>query len=316
MHWLLSISDDFSLREVIRRSGWLLHPPFHVPSLTGRLTRVELLDGENAVELVVSQAPAGLVVQTTARLSGQEIQDASQRVWRMLRLDENFRPFLRLARRSEALAPSVRSDARLLRGTTLFEDVLTAALATWHAGPGGRGAGTQLLGALRPGFELVVAMVDRLGTPLPANPTLHTFPGPERILAHSEVLPSIFPADLAEQALRIARLLAEGTELTELVRRPVSATKLAQDLRELTGIAPPNLGLLMLNLSRYDYVPTDWIAREQLRRYRDSLGSGEHDVTGQDILRFFDRWQPWGGLAYWLWDWSKVSNSVVLKAEG
>ncbi len=293
MHWLLSIPDDFSLREVIRRSGWLLRPPFHVPPLKGQLTRLESLDGENAIELAVSQAPAGLVLQTTARLSGQEVQGASQRVWRMLRLDEDLRPFLRAVRRSEALTSTARLGARLLRGTTLFEDVLTAVGATWED-------------SLHPSFRLVSALVDRLGTPLPANPTLHTFPNPQRILAGRGLLSDVFSPDLTAQILHVARLFAEDTTFEELIRCSVATDELAHELRRLTGITPPNLGLLMLHLGRYHYVPTDWVARERLRRYRQLPESSSREIATHDVLRFFERWQPWGGLAYWLWDWSKV----------
>ncbi len=295
MHWLLSVPDTFSLREVIRRSGWLLHPPLHVQALGDRLLRVEHLGEKTTVGLTVYQAPAGLVVQAEPHLSAAEVEEASQKVWHMLRLDENIEPFLRAANSHKALRSVKRMGARLLRGVDLFEDVTVATLATWD--PHGM-----------PRFGRVAGLVNRLGFSLPRNPTLHSFPTPERLLVGAESLHDIFAPHTVMQLTRIAQTFAtQPARIDLLVRQPFEADRLATRLTEELLLDALGAGLLMLYLGRYDYIPTDSVAQRRV---------GEHllraaPVSEQEIVALFDRWHPWGGLAYWLWDWSQVPTTTT-----
>jgi 3-methyladenine DNA glycosylase/8-oxoguanine DNA glycosylase len=290
MHWLLSVPDTFSLREVIRRSGWLLYPPFHVQALGDQLLRVERLEGDTTVGLTVYQAPAGLVVQAEPHLSGMEVEEASQKIWHMLRLDENIQPFLRSAHYHDALKSVKRMGGRLLRGVDLFEHVTVATLVTWDAEG-------------MPEFERVAGLVDRLGFPLPRNPTLHSFPTPERILVGTASLDDVFSPDTVTRLARIAQLFTTRSGRIELlVRQPIGADELAGRLADELQLDEPGLGLLMLYLGRYDYIPTDGVAQQRVEAFWQNCAP----ITRQGITALFDRWHPWGGLAYWLWDWSKV----------
>ena len=295
MHWLLSVPDTFSLREVIRRSGWLLHPPFHVQALGDRLLRVERLGEKTTVGLTVYQAPAGLVVQAEPHLSAAEVEEASQKVWHMLRLDENIEPFLRAANNHKALRSVKRMGARLIRGVDLFEHVTVATLATWD--PHGM-----------PQFGRVAGLVNRLGFSLPRNPTLHSFPTPERLLVGAESLHDIFAPHIVMRLTRIAQTFAtQPAGIDLLVHQPFEADRLATRLTEELLLDALGAGLLMLYLGRYDYIPTDSAAQRRV---------GEHllraaPVSEQEIVALFDRWHPWGGLAYWLWDWSQVPTTTT-----
>jgi 3-methyladenine DNA glycosylase/8-oxoguanine DNA glycosylase len=291
MHWLLSTPETFSLRSAIQRSGWLLYPPFHVHTLGTQLYRVERLGATAAVGLTLYQAPAGLVISTESQLSGQEIEEASAKVWRMLRLEENIEPFLRLARHTEHLEATVRIGARLLRGATLFEDVLTAALATHTAGD-------------TLSWDLVAGLVDRLGDPLPSNPTLHAFPTPERVLRDIALLGDLLASPLLDRVEHLARLFHDDSdEIEALVQRSWSADDLAISLTGALQLEAESLGLLMLSLGRYDWIPNDILSQRRMSRF-----GGGHGMTDADAAReYFARWHPWGGLAYWLWDWSRVS---------
>ena len=295
MHWLLSVPDTFSLREVIRRSGWLLYPPFHVQSLGDRLLRVERLGGKSTVGLTLYQAPAGLVVQAEPHLSGAEVEEASQKVWHMLRLDENIQPFLRAARYHEALKSVKRAGARLLRGVDLFEHVTVSTLVTWDSHG-------------MPQFERVAGLINRLGFSLPRNPTLHSFPTPERILTRAQSLNDVFSPDIVTRLTRIAQTFTtQFARIDLLVRQPIDADELAVRLAEELLLDEPGAGLLMLYLGRYDYIPTDSIAQRRVGTFWRECTP----VPKQEITAFFDHWHPWGGLAYWLWDWSKVSTATT-----
>ncbi len=43
------------------------------------------------------------------------------------------------------------------------------------------------------------------------------------------------------------------------------------------------------------------------RSPRGIYGDAVEEDGMQSARRYFNRWQPWGGLAYWLWDWPRVS---------
>ena len=289
MHWLLSVPDTFSLREVIRRSGWLLIPSLHAKTMGDRLYRVEDL-GDLTVKLDIYQAPAGLVIHTDPHLAGAQIEEASQRAWRMLRLDENLQPFARSAAHSDGMRTVKRYGARLLRGTTLFEDVVTAALATFDA-----------VGGVH--FSRVANLVDRLGIALPRNPTLHAFPNANRILSGGELLHDLFGSEPAELVGAIAaEFMRDEPEIARLVHETGPLEELRGGLHERFRLSPPSLSLLLLSVGRYDHIPTDEVA---IHRFGSALG-GDVTVAPDRLYELFGPFQPWGGLAYWLWDWSKV----------
>ncbi len=290
MHWLLSVPETFSLHEVIQRSGWLLRPPFHIRAMGVRLYRIESLETSQTVGVTLYQVPAGLVLETESHLSGQEIEELSEKSWRMLRLEENFQPFLRLAKRTPALESVKRLGARLLRGTSLFEDVLTAASVSWK--PNGL-----------PDFDPVGGLVDRLGRPYPRNPTLHAFPSPEQVLKGAHLLQETLEPWVAQRIQQIADTFeTRSNELETLTDHTLPSSELALRLQQMLSLDKPSVGLLMLSLGRYDYIPIDPAALQRMHRGEEV--TTENNV--QEILRILTPWQPWGGLAGWLYDWTKV----------
>ncbi|MGC9348476.1 MAG: hypothetical protein ACP5JG_10095 [Anaerolineae bacterium] len=293
MHWLLSVQETFSLREAIHRSSWLLESPFHTNLAGDQLHRIEHLTTGHARDIRISQTPAGLVIQTNGHLSAQEIEEVSQKAWRVLRLEDTFDAFRSSARRTEALASVVTTGARLIRGATLLEDAVAAAVAQRHAD------GT-------PDYEPVAWVVDRLGDPLPSNPTFHAFPTAQQLLKGQRALVELFDDEVVHTVLHITTVLIEQSQrLQLLVRSTLSANDLASELRRTLKLSSASLSLLMLAVGRYDYIPTDTWARFRVRKYLRKTG----DVGPADVRRFFEPWQPWGGLAYWLWDWTAVPAS-------
>jgi 3-methyladenine DNA glycosylase/8-oxoguanine DNA glycosylase len=215
----------------------------------------------------------------------------------MLRLEEDLAPFLRIADRIDALASVRQRGARLLRGTTLFEDVVTAMTTTWDL------EGT-------PDFRVPISLCNRLGLPLPSNPTLHAFPTPDRMLADQPYLLDTLGDDTARQIIGTASTFhTQAQSIESLVRRPLSAVELGAKLSLLLPLDPGALGQVMLRLGRYDHVPTDTLARARLGRY---LGATD-EFPERAVQNYFEQWHPWGGLAYWLWDWSKIveANGVA-----
>lgn len=296
MHWLLSVPNTFSLRDTLKRSARFVCPPCHITPTRDQIFRVERLQNGIVFGFDLTQAPAGLIVHTDRHLSGQAIEETSQRVWRMLRLQEDFQLFERIARHSPGLSSLGRVGARLLRGSTLFEDALIAVAAV-----------QRYDGILDD--EHVTGIVDRLGDPLPSNPTLHAFPTPQQVLDGASILRGMMPPEAVAEALQVATVFTKDRDAIEdLTQRQVAVAELEAELRHLLRLSPPAMARLMLAIGRYDFIPIDDIA---CRRLQDYLHTSD-TVESEDIHRFFEPWQPWGGLAYWLWDWARVPASDEL----
>ena len=299
MHWILTVSDTFSLAQVIRRSQWFLHPPFRVREAQGQLYRVERLTSGHTVAIIISQVPAGLILHTGERLTSKETEEISHRTWRMLRLGENLRGFLEVAKHTPGLESAIRQGVRFLRGTMLFEDIVKAAILT------------QLPPAQHRSY--ISWVVETFGSPLPSNPTHHAFPTPHQLIQKEKLLITHNGGSLGEQIMQIAHTFqTDDDDLQTLIQAEPPLETLVAGLQENIPVSEETLSLVMLNLGRYDYIPTDKRARYRVSRYWHQ-GS---DVDPETVKAAFAPWQPWGGLAYWLWDWSDVTSSPFASGEG
>ncbi|HSQ40150.1 MAG TPA: hypothetical protein VLM78_08300, partial [Anaerolineales bacterium] len=198
MHWILTTPDVFTLTQVIRRSQWLLQPPFSVNRAKDHLNRVERLESGNTIDLTVSQAPAGLIIQTHERLSGKDTEEVSHKTWRMLRLGENLQPFLEAARHIQGLETTLRNGAQILRGATLFEDIIKAIVLTLE---------DKTLQGPR-----LTWLVDRFGDSLPSNPTRHAFPTPQQLLWGQDVLNEMFTPIIVSKLVKAASVFTTAED--------------------------------------------------------------------------------------------------------
>ena len=310
MNWVLTIPTGFSMRSLIKRSEPLLLPPFSVV-LQQHLEKVEHLTSGKTLLISLTQIPAGLHLQSDQRLNGAEAEEVSQKVWRMLRLGENFAGFSHLLADHPVLTRCLKPGYRFLRGSTFFEDLVKAQILGFQAddvvtarafGASHHRADDTIETSM--GRHLTM-LVDHLGSPLATNPTRHAFPTPSQIAGEKTRVKEILGADLGHVVLKTAeRFMEAPNTLAELLRRDVPLETITQTLRTFPGMTPAMLGLSMLSLGRYDYLPLE-----------DASGDGDDGVNDDlsNIRDIFSRWHPWSGLIYWLWDWKKCPCSVVLR---
>lgn len=301
MHWTLTVPDSFSLPQIIRRAlnseqstleqFRLLQPPFSVNRSKERLNRVERLESGSTVSLTLSQTPAGLIVNTEERLSGKDTEEISHKTRRMLRLGENLQPFLDIARRIPSLETTLHNGAHILRGATFFEDVIKAIILTQEE-------------KVRQG-QRITWIVDRFGDPLPSNPTRHAFPTPQQLLSGDGVLHNTFSAHIAGKLTWVAEKFGtEAEHIETLVQGGLPPDTLGYELAKLFKLESETLGLVMLGLGRYDYIPVT----PCIQRPAHSSGRGRRDAP-RDTHTMFELLQPWGGLACWLWNWSSANSA-------
>ncbi len=291
MHWILTISDKFSLGRVLERPQLLLLPPFGIDQARESLFRIEQLASGHTIALVISQNTEGLLIEANERLTGKEREEVSRKTWRMLRMGENFTDFLKMARGDADLRPLIRPGVRLLRGASLFEDVIKSFILMAHTG--------------EKGSALTAWLVDRLGDPLPSNPTRHAFPTPQEILWGQHLVKEMLGPSLGNVVTDVAKAFGNhGAQLEALSRSKSSLSKLERNLCQNLAIDQRTMGLVMVCLGRYDYIPVDDYARECVSR----VWYNHEPVSVKDVKALFSKWQPWGGLVYWL---SMCSNTLT-----
>ena len=288
MHCILSSPNNFSLTRTIQRSQDFLLPPFGVNQAQEQLERIERLTSKRTIALTISQMPAGLHLEVTQHLTGDETEELSHKTWRMLRLGENFTPFLLRAREDPLLRQRVRKGARFLRGATFFEDLVKTLILT-HSPQNW-------------GVQRIVWLVDRLGDSLSSNPTRHAFPTPQQFLWNQTLLNEILGRALGQTLHALAeRFRAHGDKFEALIHPRLPLKTVETCLTRLPGLDDRMLALAMLALGRYDYLPSALYA-PQARNPAGTLGTA--NVEAEEILARLRPWQPWGGLVYWLWDWT------------
>lgn len=269
MHWILTVPPDFSLKELIQRSHWMILPPFSINRTPESLERVERLSSGPVVSMTVNQVPAGLHIHVDLHLNAAQAEELSQKTWRMLRLGETFAPFLERARCDANLQTSIRQGLRFLRGADFFEDMLKALFFSETPTGDARHRLAQL--------------VDGLGDPLPSNPTRHALPTATQLLLHDETTRQILGVERGATVLRAAIYYQHhASQLEDLLVTPPSLPDLLSQLDRIPGVEDNARAYLLLALGRYDCVPTA----------QNRLSPADREEL--------EEWQPWSGLVYWL----------------
>jgi 3-methyladenine DNA glycosylase/8-oxoguanine DNA glycosylase len=288
MRYVLSARFPFSLPAVAESHGWVQLPPFDWDADAGRLTRVERLSSGCVLELGVAEQDDGVQVQVADGLTEAEGQEVVERVRWMLDLDQDLSAFYALARDEARLAHlEGTAKGRILRSSTLFEDVVKTILTT----------NVQWSGTIR----MTEALVAGFGAPLPADPARRAFPTPQRLAAADEV--SLRGAGLGYRApyvLELARSVATGAvDLEGLREAELPTTDVRNRLLAIKGVGDYAAASLLMLLGRYDVVPVDSWARTMVSRQ----WHGGEPVGRAQVEAAFEPWGPWKGLAYWFWDW-------------
>jgi 3-methyladenine DNA glycosylase/8-oxoguanine DNA glycosylase len=213
----------------------------------------------------------------------------------LLRLDEDLSGFYELAAADPELAWATAGAGRMMRGATVFEDVVKTICTTNCAWSGT--------------VRMVGALVEHLGEQAadapPAGSGGRLFPTPQ---AMAEVDESFY-RDVVRAGYRGAylRTLAEGVAAGSIALDDLDATndtlpddEVERRLLELPGVGPYAAAHVMMLLGRYSRLVLDSWTRPTYARLR---GRPAKDTT---IARRFRRYGRWAGLAFWLFltrDW-------------
>jgi 3-methyladenine DNA glycosylase/8-oxoguanine DNA glycosylase len=279
MRLVLTALAPFRLDTTVVSHGWYQLAPLQWDGT--RLLRPERLDDGRVLPLTITAAPNGIAVETPGALDGATGQHLTKRLRWMFALDADLTSFYTIAD-GEPRLQHVRKQAggRMLRSTSLFEDVVKMMLTT----------NIQWSGTRR----LSQALVTRFGD-------AGAFPTAERIARTREsTLRSLGLGYRAPYLLQLARAVASGRTDLDTLRDPMLPTlALRQQLLALPGIGPYAAAGLLALLGRGDFIPVDTVAVAAVSKH---FFAGRK-IGEKEINAVFARFGEHKALAYWFWDY-------------
>jgi 3-methyladenine DNA glycosylase/8-oxoguanine DNA glycosylase len=244
-------------------------------AVPGGARSIRVTHGDGSIRVELRGGRAG-------RVQAAAIQTAVRHIFR---LDEDLSPFYELVRSDPELDWSAFGAGRMLRGPTVFEDVVKTICTTNTAWSGTR--------------KMTAALVANLGIEAPGCG--RTFPTPEAMAAADEG----FYRDVVRAGYRgpylrtLANDVAEGrVDLEALNDRDLPDDEAAARLLALPGVGPYAAAHVMLtSLGRYSRLVLDSWTRPTYQK----LSGARRAVKDVTIERRFRRYGDWAGLAFWLY---------------
>jgi N-glycosylase/DNA lyase len=209
-------------------------------------------------------------------------------------LDRDLSGFYRLAERDPELSWAASGAGRMIRGSTVFEDVVKTICTTncsWAATT-----------------RMVTALVEHLGERADGAPATgwrgRAFPSASAMASASDdFYRRVAGAGYRGPYLReVARRVAEdGLDLEALAAGTLPEEQVTASLLSLPGVGPYAAAHIGLMLGRYSTLILDSWTRPTYARLL-----GRRSVSDRSIIKRFKRYGPYAGLAFWLFctrDW-------------
>ena len=290
----LSTRPPFSLTSVVQSHGWAQLAPFDLDPDSGELSYVYNLGTGRIVDLHFNEISNGVNVDLSDKINVGDKTEINQAVNWMFGLDQEFSDFYRLAKMEPKLKHVVdKAQGRILRSPSLFEDVIKTILTT----------NTTWAGTIR----MTEALVTQFGDPLPGETARYAFPTPEAIAASDEqtLRDTTRLGYRSPYILNLAQEIVAGSlDLESLKSSDTPADQLRKELLSIKGVGNYAAANLLMLLGHYEYLTIDsWALKMVSHEWYDDTQIGPKEVEAA-----FEDWGKWKGLAYWLWDWSYVSE--------
>jgi 3-methyladenine DNA glycosylase/8-oxoguanine DNA glycosylase len=292
--------EPIDLRRTVMSHGLTELPPMSVhPDESGFDVVLSMPRGR---PVRVRVRPAGRTrarVSARPRPSGKTQEQAIlDGVRHLLRLDQDLSVLYALLAEDEQLKWAIDGAGRLMRGQTVFEDVVKTICTTnctWSAT-----------------VRMVSALVRELGEPARgerADTEHRGFPSPAAMAkADDAFYTEVVRAGYRGPYLRtLATAVAEGAldleALATATTDELPDDELEEQLLAIAGIGPYAAAHVMMLLGRHSRLVLDSWTRPT---YAKLNGRKAKDAA---IVRRFRRYGPWAGLAFWLLlteDWVKA----------
>ena len=286
--------EVIDLRRVFVSHGLASLPPMRLDEKAWTFEITVPLAGIGARTLTISQArPGHGLIAVAGGIPDAKVGEAVMRqVRHVLSLDLDLMPFYAVARNDPELSWVVDGAGRMVRSPTVFEDVVKT-ICTTNTSWGGT-------------TRMVNALVEHLGVKAPGAPASgplgRAFPTPQAMAG----APPTFYKKVVGAGYRAAYLKTLATDVTKgrvdlerlgtVSRSELPDDDVARQLQALPGVGPYAAAHIMLMLGRYDRLILDSWTRPTYARLVGRKGP----VSDRTIVRRFQRYGPYAGLAFWL----------------
>lgn len=272
--------------------------------------------GPRALEIGEGRPGGAVVVVDGPALSGDVAAAVRATVHRMLALDLDLAGFYARCADDADLAWAARGAGRMMRGPSLFEDVVKTICTTncaWSAT-----------------VRMTTALVHHLGAPVPGAPAARAFPTPAAMADVPEAFyrETIRAGYRARALSALARAVASGEldleALALATPEELPDVEVAARLLALPGIGPYATAHIMLLLGRFSRLILDSWTRPTYARVASGTQAPTSDEVNEGAARpplvpdseIVARFAPYGafaGLAFWLVvtrDWHEAPETA------
>ncbi|WP_194165677.1 DNA-3-methyladenine glycosylase [Oceanobacillus sp. CFH 90083] len=287
MKKLIKLPEKFNFSATTTDHGWYLLPPFHHNDNRQTLSRVEELSTGKIVMLHIKQDNDKLIVETDDKktLTSKESEEVIRKVTWMFRLDEDFSAFYKMCDDNGDMQKIVtESRGRLLRSPSIFEDIVKTILTTnttWSRT-----------------ISMTTHFVTLLGERYSDDSELFAFPTPEAVLRKDKhfLNDTVKLGYRSEYIYELAQNLCNGVyDLDALKKTEIPTEDIVHQMREIKGVGPYALSIILMLLGRYDFLPVD---SEFKKHVKNKYFAGKLPPKKQ-LQQLYKEWGDYKFLAYW-----------------
>lgn len=287
MKKVITLPERFNFYATATDHGWYLLPPFYRNEDEDMLSRVEKLATGKIVLLYIKQAQDTLMVEIGDKkvLTSKESEEVIHKVNWMFRLDEDFSAFYKMCSADKDMQEIVTENrGRLLRSPSIFEDIVKTIFTT----------NTTWIRTI----AMTTNFVTLLGERYSNDSELFTFPTPEAVLKRDKIFlnKSIKLGYRSDYIYDLALNICNGVyNLEELTDPEMPTEDVVHKLKEIRGVGPYALSIILMLLGRYDFLPVD---SEFKKHVKNKYFAGELPPKSQ-LQQLYKEWGEFKFLAYW-----------------
>ena len=278
---------EFHFGHTVHSHGWCMLQPFARQSHPLALSVTVPLSSARVIDAVVTEgsSPSSptIAISSPGRLSASECAEAAAILSGMLNLGLDLRPlYTRITRDADHAWIAKRRAGRMLRGATMFEDVVKMILTT--------NCSWSLTLTMNARLVEAFGLKDRLGNAC--------FPSPAAIADSSErfLREEIRLGYRSPYVLEFARRCAGGFDIEGLRASSAGTTDVYKELRSVKGVGDYAASNLLKLLGRFDRLGLDSWCRAALTQL---YGNGTA-LSDAEIHALYAGFEEWAGLVMWL----------------